>query len=77
MAVTIPNAAILQEELRALNEQYALTERQNLSLRRQLHTARSNERRLLEQVTTMRKSLSWRLTLPLRAFRRVFGLRSS
>lgn len=71
MALTSASIAALQEELRALNEQYAVTERQNLTLRRQLHTARSNEKRLLEQVATMRKSLSWRLTFPIRVLRRL------
>jgi hypothetical protein len=65
---------MLQEELRTLNEQYAVTERQNLALRRQLHTARSNERRLQDQVSAMRKSFSWRITFPIRAFRRLFSL---
>lgn len=72
MAVTESNAELarLVAELRAANTRIAEVELTNKRLRNQVRTARNGEERLQGEVRAMRRSLSWRVTYPLRAFMR-------
>ena len=71
MAVTDNDSSRLAAELTAVNKQLAEIELVNRRLRSQVRTARSNEERLKVQLRTMRNSLSWRITYPVRVFLRV------
>jgi chromosome segregation ATPase len=73
VAVTDPEAeqARLVAELRAANARIAEVELSNRRLRSQLRTARNSEERLQGEVRAMRRSLSWRITYPVRAFMRL------
>lgn len=72
MAVTGDAAELarLAVELRAANEQLVQVELTNRRLRTQLRAARGNEERLQKELRGIRRSPSWRLTYPLRAFMR-------
>ena len=74
MAVTDSEIIQLRAELAASNARYAEAERVNRSLRRQLKESRGIEKRLSEQVQSMRRSLSWRLTYPIRVFGRLLSI---
>lgn len=71
MAVTDPESSRLSIELRAANEKLVETELVNRRLRNQLRASRANEERLRLELRTMRRSLSWRITYPLRIALRV------
>jgi len=71
VAVTDNDSSRLAAELTAVNKQLAEIELVNRRLRSQVRTARSNEERLKVQLRTMRNSLSWRITYPVRVFLRV------
>lgn len=77
MAVTDSEAehARLVAELRAANAKIAEVELSNRRLRSQVRTARNGEERLRGEVLAMRRSLSWRITYPVRAFMRLVSPR--
>jgi len=71
VAVTDSDSSRLAAELAAVNKQLAEVELVNRRLRTQVRTARANEERLHVQLRTMRSSLSWRITYPVRVILRV------
>jgi hypothetical protein len=71
VAVTDSESSRLGAELTAANLKLAEVELVNRRLRSQVRTARASEERLQTQLKTMRNSLSWRITYPVRVFLRV------